>query len=146
MPVISAFRDMAGDSIKKNWIKSLQVVTINDKVMRPAFKSIAMRVPAFRKHMERVAALVVERDRLAWTVEQLTPDRDRLAKEVAELTKVAADRDRLASEVEELNRKFALLLGAKPLEDWGELKERKRRISEEIRAVASISCLTHPTE
>src|SRR2546423_1932130 len=98
--------------------------------MTSFFKSIAMNVPAVRERMRRVLALAEDRNRLEREVEQLTP--------------LAVERDQLAQELDDLKRRIALAAAAaeKPLEDWSELKQRKRKMSEEIRATAATSRLT----
>jgi tRNA (mo5U34)-methyltransferase len=88
-------------------------------------KSLVKRIPVVGEHFRTVGDLVARHDRLAGEVESLR-----------------ADRDRLAGEVKFLRSHDPYSSGEKPPEDWSELKQRKRRMSEEFRAGASTARLT----
>jgi tRNA (mo5U34)-methyltransferase len=110
--------------------------------MSSFLKSLAKKIPGVAEHLRSVGDLVARHDRLAVEVQSLRDhgaERDRLAREVeslhARLIEVASDRNRHAADAEFLRNRYGLK--EKPLEDWSELKERKRRMSEEFRAVAS---------
>jgi 2-polyprenyl-3-methyl-5-hydroxy-6-metoxy-1,4-benzoquinol methylase len=110
-------------------------------------KSLVKKIPVVGEHFRTVGDLVARHDRLAIEVQSLRgsgAERDRLAREVeslhARLYEVAADRDRHAGDAEFLRNHYGLK--EKPLEDWSELKERKRRMSEEFRAGASTARLS----
>lgn len=78
-------------------------------------KSLARKVPVLRDHLQSIAALAAERDRLAREVEALT---------------------------ERLQQPPAPRVANEPQEDWSEPKRRKRELSEKIRAAATAARLS----
>jgi 2-polyprenyl-3-methyl-5-hydroxy-6-metoxy-1,4-benzoquinol methylase len=105
--------------------------------MTPFLKSLAQTIPAVRKHFARVDELHAERDRYAWHAARAGEERNRLETELAALS---AQRDQLAGERDQLASQLAAM-GESPRKpyDWSELKERKRRVSEEVRSTAVTS-------